>query len=67
MGLQDKKIFASILLVLVSFVGTAQGSGQPPPPMPPPPPGLPIDNWIYALFMVALIFGIFKKIKTSKI
>ncbi|MGJ8591526.1 MAG: PID-CTERM protein-sorting domain-containing protein [Aquaticitalea sp.] len=65
MGLQNKKILASILFVLISFVSVAQG-GQPPPPMPPPPPGLPIDNWVYGLFVVALIYGIFKKFKFSK-
>jgi hypothetical protein len=43
MGLQNKKILASILFVLISFVSIAQGS-VPPPPMPPPPPGLPIDD-----------------------
>lgn len=65
MGLHNKKILASILFVLISFVGVAQG-GQPPPPMPPPPPGLPIDNWVYVLFVVALIFGIVKKFRFSR-
>ncbi len=65
MGLHNKKILASILFVLISFLCVAQG-GQPPPPMPPPPPGLPIDNWVYGLFIVALIYGIIKKFKFSK-
>ncbi len=61
MGLQNKKILASILFVIISFVCEAQGSITPPPPMPPPPPGLPIDSSIYILFGVALIYGIIKK------
>ncbi|MFY0631872.1 MAG: hypothetical protein JXR05_16030 [Flavobacteriaceae bacterium] len=31
---------------------------MPPPPVPPPPPpGLPIDNGVIALFIVAVIYG----------
>lgn len=65
MGLQNKKILASILFVLISFVCVAQG-GQPPPPMPPPPPGLPIDDAIPYLFVLALFFGIYIKIRHSR-
>jgi len=42
----------------------AQG-GAPPPPMPPPPPGLPIDGGIVALFVVALVYGVYKTYKFS--
>lgn len=63
MGLQNKKILASILFVTVSFVCAAQG---PPPPSPPPPPGLPIDDAIPFLFILALFFGIYRKFKTVK-
>ena len=38
----------------------------PPPPMPPPPPGLPIDNGIIILFVLALVYGIFKALSFSK-
>jgi len=42
----------------------AQG-GTPPPPMPPPPPGLPIDGAIVALFVIALVYGVYKTCKLS--
>lgn len=64
MGLQNKKILASILFVTISFVCSAQA--VPPPPAPPPPPGLPIDNYIYVLFVAALIYGVVKKFKLAK-
>ena len=42
----------------------------PPPAPPPPPPGLPVDNNITILFMLAIIYASYilmkKKIKTSK-
>lgn len=65
MGLQNKKILASILFVSISFVCVAQG-GQPPPPTPPPPPGLPIDDALPVLFVFALIFGIYRKFRLIK-
>ncbi len=43
----------------------AQG-GTPPPPMPPPPPGLPIDNGVMALFIIAMVYGIYKMNRLSK-
>ena len=63
MRIQNKKIIASILFVLISFVCIAQGSG-PPPPSPPPPPGLPIDGGILALLGLGLVYGIKKLFKT---
>ena len=65
MSLQNKKIFASILFVLISFVCVAQG-GDPPPPMPPPPPGLPIDGFTTMALILGAYFGIKKTIKNSK-
>jgi len=63
MGIQNKKIFASILFVLISFVCIAQrpNDGVPPPPSPPPPPGLPIDGAIPMAIIGALYFGIKNK------
>ena len=52
-------MLASILFFFIGFASMAQGS-TPPPPMPPPPPGLPIDGGIVALFVVALVYGIYK-------
>ncbi|MEZ4855324.1 MAG: hypothetical protein R2812_02470 [Gelidibacter sp.] len=66
MIVQNKKILASILFVLISFVCTAQPNGMPPPPAPPPPPGLPIDNTIIVLFFLALALGIYKNFKKVK-
>ena len=63
MRIQNKKILASILFVLISFVCVAQGSG-PPPPSPPPPPGLPIDGGILAVLGLGLVYGIKKLLKT---
>lgn len=65
MKIQNKKIFASILFVLISFVCAAQG-GNPPPPMPPPPPGLPIDGFTTVAVIVAAFLGIKKTIQNSK-
>ncbi len=50
-----KNMLASILFFFIGFVSMAQDMPQ--PPAPPPPPGLPIDDGLVALFMVALIYG----------
>ncbi|MDG5491025.1 hypothetical protein [Psychroserpens sp. SPM9] len=65
MRIQNKKILASILFVLISFVCVAQG-GDPPPPMPPPPPGLPIDGFTTVAAILGVFFGIKKTIDNSK-
>jgi hypothetical protein len=57
MIMQRKTIFASILLLSISFVSMAQGIGNPPPPMPPPPPGLPLDGVL--ITVVCIIVGIY--------
>lgn len=66
MRIQNKKIIASILFLVVSFVSNAQGEGMPPPPAPPPPPGLPIDGAIFVLFAIALALGIVYKVLLVK-
>ena len=35
------------------------GPPPPPPPAPPPPPLLPIDENIYIVMIIALLFGIY--------
>ena len=66
MTIQNKRIFASILFVLISFVCMAQGIGDnPPPPRPPPPPGLPLDSGLLFLFLGALFYGIKKSISAK--
>jgi hypothetical protein len=58
MMIQTKRILASILFVLISFVCVAQGGGDlPPPPGPPPPQGLPIDGGVLVGVLVALFYG----------
>lgn len=42
------------------------GMPTPPPPGPPPPPGLPIDDGIIPLFVIALIYGVYKLNKIRK-
>lgn len=64
MRIQNKKILASILFVLISFVCVSQSSG-PPPPSPPPPPGLPIDGGLLGLFALGLIYGAKKLLKAK--
>lgn len=56
MMIQNKRILASILFVLISFVCVAQGN-LPPPPQPPPPVGLPIDGGVFIGIIVALFYG----------
>jgi len=58
-------MLASILFFFIGFVSMAQGSGPPQPSGPTPPP-LPIDGGIIVLFIVALIYGIYKVNKISK-
>ncbi|MDO7172087.1 PID-CTERM protein-sorting domain-containing protein [Mariniflexile sp. AS56] len=55
MTIQNKRIFASILFVLISVVCAAQT--QPPPPGIPPPPGLPIDGGVLIGVCVGLFYG----------
>jgi len=62
MKIQNKKTFASILFVLISFVCVAQG-GMPPPPAPPPPPGFPIDGGVLAGLFIGVVIGVKKLLK----
>jgi hypothetical protein len=57
-----------LALIFFSFIGfmSAAQTGTPPPPMPPPPPGLPIDSSIIVLFILALVYGIYKVQNLSK-
>jgi len=64
MRIQNKKTFASILFVLISFVCVAQN--VPTPPAPPPPPGTPIDGGILICMVLGLIYGVSKMLRNSK-
>lgn len=63
MMIQNKRIFASILFVLISFVCVAQGGAPPPVPGPPPPVGAPIDGGVLIGAFFALVYGAKKLIK----
>ena len=56
MTVQNKRIFASILFILISFVCVAQN----PPPPGPPPPGFPIDGGVLLGVIFALFYGVRK-------
>lgn len=64
MRLRTKMTLTSTVLLLVGFMSFAQDT--PPPPMPPPPPGLPIDEPVIILVVVAICYGIFSALKLSK-
>jgi hypothetical protein len=69
------KIVVSKFLILVVFLlGILDAFSAPGPPMPngkkpPPPPGLPIDENLIVLFLIAILFGIYiiynHKLKTK--
>jgi ABC-type antimicrobial peptide transport system permease subunit len=72
MEIQNKKILALILFVFVSITCNAQdfgGGGGMPQPLPagaPPPPGMPIDEGLIVLFIIAVIYGIYISFKILK-
>ena len=68
---------ASILLFTTTLMqGGPCGPGRANPPCcmntppcgggPPPPPGLPIDTFIYVLFFIALVYGVYMINKMNK-
>ncbi|WP_055436150.1 PID-CTERM protein-sorting domain-containing protein [Lacinutrix algicola] len=65
--IQNKKPFASILFVLISFVCSAQTQNPPPPPAGPSGPvGLPVDGGLIILFAAGLLYGIYKVYSNRK-
>ncbi|OMP32380.1 hypothetical protein [Mangrovimonas xylaniphaga] len=65
MKVQNKKILASVLFVLVSFMCAAQEL-PPPEPKGTIPPGLPIDGLVPLLLALAGFYGVRMKIKQKK-
>jgi hypothetical protein len=52
-----------ITLIIVFFISISVfGQAAPPPMVPPPPPGLPIDGGQSLLLILALFYGVKKKI-----
>ncbi len=64
MIIQNKRKFASILFVLISFVCAAQDT--PPPPLPPPPPGLSVDGAVLLVLALGVLYGIKKRLEHIK-
>ncbi|WP_298532081.1 PID-CTERM protein-sorting domain-containing protein [uncultured Algibacter sp.] len=63
MTIQNKRIIASILFVLISFGCMALGFEDPTPPAPgapsgPPPPPFPIDGGVLLGLIAGLFYGI---------
>lgn len=59
-----KKIIGSLLVFFMGIMGMAAETPPPQPmrglqPPPPPPPGLSIDDNIYILLIIALLFGVY--------
>lgn len=56
------------MLLTTTMLLLLTGDINPPPPMgpPPPPPGLPIDQGLLALVIVAVLLGVLFKIKIIK-
>jgi hypothetical protein len=51
-----------IIMLCLLGVSTAFAAPFPPPPTgkkPPPPPGLPIDENLFILVLIAILFGIY--------
>ena len=66
MIIQNKRIIASVLFVLISTMCFAQTPPLPPPPGPPTAPGVPIDGGVLFGVVVALFYGV-KRIVSPKI
>lgn len=67
----NKNIPTAILLMLISMTANAQsslggGSGPPAPQGGTIPPGLPIDDGLIILFVVAFVYGVYIILKHSK-
>lgn len=65
---KERMLAKKIGLVCCLFImipGCLFGQAVPPPVPPPPPPGLPIDQGVYILLGMALIYGIIHIKKTE--
>lgn len=57
-------IVKKVFIIMISLLGAMHTIAAPHPPnpgarKPPPPPGLPIDDGIYIVFILALLYGIY--------
>lgn len=63
MSFKNKKIVATMAIVIITLQTYAQI--VPPPVPPPPPPGLPIDGGVILLLIGGIIYGVRKIISKS--
>lgn len=58
---------AAILVLCLTQASVLFGQDFPPPPAPPPGPGLPIDDYVPYMILLALVIGViyFLKAKNS--
>lgn len=49
------------MLLTTTMLFISSGGINPPPPMPPPPPGLPIDQGLLVLVVIAVLMGVLAK------
>ncbi|MDO8317128.1 MAG: hypothetical protein Q7T12_06365 [Flavobacterium sp.] len=58
-----KSVFFTLMIFVLGIFNTFAANLVPPSPVgrrrPPPPPGLPIDENILTMMLVALLFGIY--------
>lgn len=59
-----KNITKKFFIIIIFLIGVLGAYAVPHPPnpggkKPPPPPGLPIDDSIYLVFILALLYGIY--------
>ncbi len=59
-----KIIINKFLLIIICLFGVLDVFSAPSPPMPtgkkpPPPPGLPIDENLYLVLIIALLYGVY--------
>jgi hypothetical protein len=58
-----KSVFFTLMIFVLGMINAFAANPAPPSPVgrrrPPPPPGLPIDENILTMMLVALLFGIY--------
>jgi hypothetical protein len=59
-----KSVFFTLMIFVLGMINAFAANPPPPPPVGrtrpiPPPPGLPIDENILTMMLVALLFGIY--------